>query len=321
MKFRTEIKNIDIPLSITHKHKLFLIGSCFSDNISSKLNYFKFDTLSNPFGVLYNPLSINKIINNSIENRYPHNSSFVKRDDLWHNFDYHSDMSGEYLDEVSRRIKIISDATKDYLSSCDYLFITYGTAIVHKRNDTGETVANNHKFPADFFTKTRLNIEDITESTEDTINKIKEINPKAKIVFTISPVRHIRDGLVENQRSKAILQLAVEKLIDNKITFYFPSYELLLDDLRDYRYYAKDLVHPSESAIEYIWEKFSDTFFDNSTIQLNTEIEKINKSIDHRPFNENSNSYKDFIKKLDQRINQFHKDNPDISPLFNSKLL
>ncbi len=313
MKFRTELKKTEIPFDINHKHQLLLMGSCFSDNIAEKLNYYKFNTLNNPFGILYNPISINKLINDVVAHNYPEKSSFIKKNELWHHFDYHSNMSGVYLNEVSKRINILIDATGEYLQTCDYIFITYGTAIVHKRIDTGEIVANNHKFPSDYFVKSRLSIEEITKSAKETLNNIKSINPNAKIIFTISPVRHIKEGMIENQRSKAVLHLAIEKLVDKFSTFYFPSYELLLDDLRDYRYYSYDLVHPSDSALEYIWEKFSNTFFNNSTLLKIVEIEKILKSIYHKPFNKNTKSYLDFVSKLNQKIKEFKLHNPHIS--------
>ena len=312
MKFRTEIKNIDLPLEINHRHNLFLIGSCFSDNIAEKLAERKFNTLSNPFGILYNPVSINRAIERIIDNDFPAMSSFVQYDDIWHHFDYHGDMSGLYLEEVSKRIKIITEASLKFLESADYLFLTFGTSIVHKRLDNNQIVANNHKFPAAFFTKDKLSIDEIVDSTRLMIQKLKQLNPKLKTIITLSPVRHIKGGIIENQRSKATLNLAIEKLVNEEDVFYFPAYELLLDDLRDYRFYAKDLVHPSEAAIEYIWEKFSNTFFNESTLQLIDEIEKINKSLKHKPFNENTIKHKDFKRKLEQKIKTFKERNPGI---------
>ncbi len=313
MNFRTEIKNIDLPLKINHRHKLFLIGSCFSDNIAGKLAERKFDTLSNPFGILYNPISINKTIERIIDYDLPETSSFVQNDDIWHHFDYHGDMSGVYLEEVSRRIKIITEASLKFLRSVDYLFLTFGTSNIHRRRDNNQIVANNHKFPSAFFTRDKLSIDEIVDSTSGMLQKLKQLSPKLKTIITLSPVRHIKDGIIENQRSKATLLLAIERLVNNKDVFYFPAYELLLDDLRDYRFYAKDLVHPSESAIEYIWEKFSNTFFNEYTLQLIDEIEKINKSLKHKPFNENTEKHKDFKKKLEQKIRIFKERNPGIN--------
>lgn len=313
MKFRTEIKNIVFTFKINHKDKILLLGSCFSGNISEKLEGNKFKTLSNPFGIVYNPVSITKIIDRIVNKSYPKRSEFVKRDDLWHHFDFHGDMSGEFIDEISNRINRWIDYSFDFLKKANVVFITYGTSIVHQRSDNQDVVANNHKFPAETFTKRRLEIDEIEKSARQLIRLIKEINAKAKIVFTISPVRHIKSGLIENQRSKSALILSVDKLINNKDIFYFPSYELLLDDLRDYRYFNSDLVHPSSEAIEYIWEKFSESFFNKNTIKKNIEIEKIIKSFNHRPFNSGTKSHQLFLKNLIDKVEDFSCNNPELN--------
>ena len=313
MKFRTEIKNIDLPVDITHKDKLFLLGSCFAENIAEKLLRNKFETLFNPFGIVYNPVSISKIIDRVINLKYPLSEEFVMRDELWHHFDFHGDMSGQNINEVLDRIKRWIDFSREFIIKSNYIFLTFGTSIVYRRNDNDELVANNHKFPGDYFNKVRLEINEIVESISSSIDSIARINSKAKFILTISPVRHIKDGLIENQRSKAILQLAIEKLIDKTNVFYFPSYELLLDDLRDYRFYSSDLVHPSEEAMQYIWDFFSNTFFSKNTRRLNTQILKIVKSLEHKPFHENTESYKLFLSNLKKQITEFEMKNPEVS--------
>jgi hypothetical protein len=312
MKFRTEIKNINIPFSISHEDKLVMLGSCFTENIAKKLIRYKFDTLYNPFGIMYNPVSVSKIILNAIEGINPKAEDLIKRDDIWHHFDYHGDMSGIYPEEVIKKATLFSENLSNYLKATSVLFITIGTSIVYKRIDTGEIVANNHKFPSSFFTKTRLEISEVVNNLTAMINSLKTINPRINIVLTTSPVRHIKDGIIENQRSKAVLVLAIEKLLEIDNCYYFPSYELLIDDLRDYRFYTGDLVHPSTEAIEYIWEIFSDAFFDKKTMELICKIEKITKSLEHRPINPKSNSYKSFLSNLKKEISLFNKEYPNL---------
>lgn len=313
MKFRTEIKNERAPFEINHKNNIFLLGSCFSDNISDKLQMNKFKSFSNPFGIVYNPISITKIITRIVNKNYPDEKEFRYRNELWHHFEFHGSMSGEFLNEVSEKVNIWIDHSHLLLKQADVIFITYGTSIVHHLIENNQIVANNHKFPADFFTKRRLEVKEISKSIEELIDLIHRFNSKVKIVFTISPVRHIKSGLIENQRSKAALILAVEETLKNNKLFYFPAYELILDDLRDYRYYNSDLVHPSSEAIEYIWEKFSETFFNEETIQKNTEIEKLMKSFEHKPFNLDSKSHQLFLKKLKEKVSVFCLKNPEIS--------
>ena len=313
MEFRTELSNINIAVTINHKDKLVMLGSCFSEHIASKLHRYKFDVLSNPFGIIYNPVSIAKIMQMAIKSHYPKKKDFIQYNGLWHNFDFHGDMSGINPNEAIRKSIIFLDNLRDYLTTSSTVFITLGTSIVYKRNDTDDIVANNHKFPADFFTKTRLEIPDIVNKLTQTITALKSINPKVNIIFTVSPVRHIKDGIIENQRSKSILLLSVEKLLSIENCYYFPSYELLLDDLRDYRFYSRDLVHPSETAFEYIMEKFSKVFFDKNTIEINKKIEKITKSLEHKPINPESKSHKIFESKLKNEIKEFQKKYPYIN--------
>ncbi len=312
MKFRTEIDTINIPVNISHQDKLVMLGSCFTENIAEKMLRYKFDVLCNPFGIIYNPVSISKIIDRAISLDYPEERNLVQLNGLWHHFDFHGDLSGIYPDEVIEKSIIFIDNLKEYLTSASTVFLTFGTSIVYKRKDTNEIVANNHKFPSGFFTKMRLEIEDIVNIITNTITGLRSVNPDINIVFTVSPVRHIKDGLIENQRSKAALLLAIEKLLSLENCYYFPSYELLIDDLRDYRFYNGDLVHPSKEAIEYIWEKFSDTFFDKSTMKIIDKIEKIRRSLEHRPLNPDSEAHKTFLSRLEKDIIEFNKLYPEL---------
>lgn len=310
MKFRTEISKIIYPFHIRHGEKIMLTGSCFSDNIGKKLEFFGFDVLSNPFGIVYNPFSIAEQLERLCSQHIPEEEEYKKRNELWHHFDFHSSLSGTELKIVmADNAKLISSSFK-FLSETKFLFVTLGTSIVYRIKTSNKLVANNHKYPSDYFIKESLSPEEIESKLSDCFMKILEINPGLKIILNISPVRHLRDGLVENQRSKAKLLTAVEKITDNKNVFYFPSYEILMDDLRDYRFYSDDLIHPSLAAIEYIWEKFSDAFFENDTLGINQKVEKIRRSTLHRPLFPETESYSKFIEELNSEIQKFKTEYP-----------
>ncbi len=313
MKFRTELNVGKSNFNIKHSDKILMLGSCFIENISDRLAWHKFNVSKNPFGIIYNPRSLADIIDRIIDIKKPQKEEFVERNDVWHHFDFHSDMSDISLQKAIENIGIRIEQSHQYIKACDYLFLTFGTSIVHINNSTGRVVANNHKFPASQFVKTRLTQHQIVSLWQSTIERLYAINNNMKIIFTVSPVRHVKDGIVENQKSKATLILAIDELVDEKRTFYFPSYELLQDDLRDYRFYAKDLVHPSDEAVDYIWEKFSDTYFEESTLHLNQQIDKINKSLSHRPLHLESKSYLQFRLKLKENILEFCKKYPQIN--------
>lgn len=310
MKFRTEISQLKYPFSISHAEKIMLTGSCFSDNIGKKLEYFGFDVLHNPFGVVYNPFSIAEQLDRVRFLRIPAEKEYSKRNDLWHHFDFHSSLSGIELEEVMSQNEKLISSTLQFLSETKFLFITLGTSIVYKFNNTDKIVANNHKYPAEYFEKRTLRKDEISTALKHCFSNILEINPDLRIILNISPVRHIKDGLVENQRSKANLISAAGELTDEKNIFYFPSYEIMMDDLRDYRFYGDDLIHPSHAAIEYIWEKFSEAFFENDTLAINQKAEKIRRSMLHRPLFPETESYGKFIEELNSEIQKFKTEYP-----------
>jgi len=312
MKFRTDINPQKFPFEISHHDKIFMIGSCFTDNIAHKLLRYKFNVLYNPFGIIYNPYSISKIIDRVLKMDFPKSEEYFQHNNQWHHFDFHSEMSGPNKNEVIERVNILLKTTNNFILKSDIIFITLGTSIIHKLSSNNNIVANNHKLPSNDFIKSKLDIDQIFNSLSQTITKLKLINPDLKIIFTVSPVRHLRNGIIENQRSKARLILAIEKLVNKFDSFYFPSYEILQDDLRDYRYYNNDLIHPSDFAINYIWEKFSDTLFSEQTKNKLIQIEKITKSLEHKPFAKESIEYQTFSNKLKQKIVIFEKENPEI---------
>jgi len=311
MKFRTEL---DVPfdgLDISHDDKMMFLGSCFAETIGDKMNTFKFNTLLNPSGIVFNPVSVFNVLGDIINEKgytYDDLEEFKGR---YYSFSHHSKFTSNNADETIALMNDGIQAGFEFLKDGDYLFITFGSAYAYKHKKTGKFVANCHKVPSHFFEKELLEPNQLIEAYKELFERIVLLNPSLKVVFTISPVRHLKDGIIENQRSKSILNYVVHSLVDYfSFVYYFPSYELLIDDLRDYRFYADDMTHPSDMAIEYVWDKFSSAYFDQATIGLNKRIEKINKSINHKPFNKNSEEYVGFLKKLYTEISMIQNQLP-----------
>lgn len=284
MQFRTNIPAPQFPFKIEYGNKIMLLGSCFSDNIGNYLNRHRFDVCSNPFGVLFNPVSIDHAVRMlSDPESFDKDRYFLRTRDLWVSFAHHGKFSRENFDSFEENIDEQLELAAQFLRETDYLFITFGTAFCYKYIPRDLIVANCHKIPNHQFDRIRLDVKKIVSLWNNTIKLVKELRPDIKIIFTVSPVRHAGDGMHENTLSKSILQLAVDKLVDHETTFYFPAYEFLMDDLRDYRFYAKDLSHPNDLAIDYLEEKVSETFFTPQTIERVRAISQENRFFNHRP--------------------------------------
>jgi hypothetical protein len=281
------------------------MGSCFSDHIGKKLERSKFNTLNNPLGITFNPMSLVHQLDYVLTPGKLKAEQLEYHDGLWHHFDFHGCFSGNQKREVFGKLLEKLHTTNTFISRANYLFLTFGTAIVYKRNATQKVVANNHKFPIGQFTKKQLEIAEILSAMSAVLDKLYQLNPGIQIIFTVSPVRYVREGLIENQRSKANLILAVEKLCKKPTQHYFPSYELFIDVLRDYRFYASDLIHPNMLGIDFVWEKFRQSFFDEHTLQVEAEIDRLVKSTEHRPIHPESETHKAFLEKLKHQINDF----------------
>ncbi len=294
--------------SINHHHKIGLIGSCFSENIGNLLSAHKFKTLSNPNGILYNPLSIYNGIRSAINCVDFKEKYIIQRDNLFYSYLHHSRVHSPSKSELIETINNRTQQTHDFIKTCDYLIITFGTAFYYYHLNLKTTVANCHKQPSKLFEKCLSTTENCVKKYSEIIDSLKLINPTLKIIFTVSPVKYLKDGVVENNFSKATLILTVHELMKkNKNCFYFPAYELVNDDLRDYRFYKEDMAHPNEQAINYVWEKFSDCFFDSKTNQLNQHILKLNLAINHRKMQANSSEnakHLDFIAKQKSEIKE-----------------
>jgi hypothetical protein len=282
---------------------MVLIGSCFAENIGEKFEYFKFQNTINPFGIIFNPISIEKIVARCV-----HQMAFTETDiffhnDLWHCFEVHSELSHPdkhiFLDKLNQ---IRVDFYHQILELSQVL-ITYGTSWVYRNTENNQIVANCHKVPQKAFVKELLSVENLALSIQNTITLIREVNPNCQFIFTISPVRHTKDGFVENTRSKAHLITAIHNVIDVRASSegYFPSYEIMMDELRDYRFYAADMLHPNQMAIDYIWERFAETYFTADCTAIMEEVDSIQKGENHRPFNPNTEQHQKFLVHLNQK--------------------
>ncbi len=308
MNFTTPIPIPKSANPIDYNSKIVLLGSCFSENMGKKFEYFKFQNTVNPFGIIFNPVSIEKLIERVVnQEEFTENDIFF-HNERWHCYEVHSDCSRVDKEELLLTLNQILRSTHEQILQTTHLIITYGTSWVYTLKSTKEVVANCHKIPQNLFNKEILSVESIEKSIQSTISLIQKVNPSCNFIFTISPVRHLKDGFVENQRSKAHLITALPSAIYHlPSATYFPSYEIMMDELRDYRFYAEDMLHPSQVAIDYIWERFSETTISEESHSIMQEVETIQKGLAHRSFNPNSQSHQQFLHQLNQKISQLQE--------------
>ncbi|WP_233884533.1 GSCFA domain-containing protein [Tenacibaculum piscium] len=293
---------------IDYNSKLFLLGSCFSENIGDKLSYYKFQSTQNPFGILFHPKAIEKLITDAINQKKYTEEAIFFHNESWHCFDAHSSVSSLDKNEVLENLNTASSATFTQLKNASHLIITLGTSWIYREISSDTIVANCHKIPQKNFTKKILSIAEITESLSEIITLTKSVNPDIAILFTVSPVRHLKDGFIENQQSKSHLISAIHSIIDiKKSVYYFPSYEIMMDELRDYRFYAQDMIHPNTTAINYIWEKFIAVWIAENTQKTMKEIEIIQKGLAHRSFNPTSEAHQKFLQNIAQKKETLQK--------------
>lgn len=293
---------------IDYNSKIILLGSCFSENIAKKFRYLKFQSVQNPFGILFHPKAIETIIKNAINKKEYTGKDVFFLNERWHSFEAHSQLSSTSKEEIIEQLNKASISTNKSLKDSNHIIITLGTSWVYLLKETGLAVANCHKVPQGKFQKELLSVTKIIESLKLIISLIKEINPTINFIFTVSPVRHLKDGFIENQQSKSHLITALHQVIkSHENSFYFPSYELMMDELRDYRFYKEDMIHPNNSAINYIWEKFSKNWLSNKAIELKEEVLKIQRGLEHKPFNSNSKEHVKFLTSLQDRIQAIQK--------------
>ncbi|MFK5983638.1 MAG: GSCFA domain-containing protein [Flavobacteriaceae bacterium] len=311
MKLQTKIKLTPQENQIDYNSKILLMGSCFVENMGAKLDYFKFQTLLNPFGILFHPLAIEKLISRALNDTVFMEEDIFFFKEQWHCFEVHSVLSNSSKDDLLQQLNDSLIYLKEYLFNATHIVFTYGTSWVYRFNETNSVVANCYKIPQQQFTKELLSVEEITTSINNAISLIIEINPAVTFINTVSPVRHLKDGFTENSVSKAYLVSAIYNISSKKSSLsgveMFPSYEIMMDELRDYRFYKEDMVHPNNIAIQIIWEAFNEVWISSETRTLQKEIASIQKGLQHRPFNLESKEYQLFIDKLNIKISALQK--------------
>ncbi|PXY38789.1 GSCFA domain-containing protein [Flavobacterium cheongpyeongense] len=314
MQFRTQIPISKSNSPIDYNSKIFSIGSCFAENMASKFDYFKFQNVTNPFGIIFNPFSIEKLFRRVCEQQQFTEKDVFFYNERWHCFEVHSDLSNSDREELLETLNKISTEAYKGLKETTHIIITYGTSWVYRNMRSDEIVANCHKVPQKQFSKELLQVEVIQKKIQNTIELIQNLNPKINFIFTVSPVRHIKDGFTENQLSKSHLFTALHKTINYQSTplNYFPSYEIMMDELRDYRFYAEDMLHPNQIAIDYIWKLFSESYISETSFSTMKEVDEIQKSLRHRSFNPESEQHQKFLEKLQQKINTLSQKLPNI---------
>lgn len=317
MQFTTQIPIAPGSPQLDYNSKILSLGSCFAVNMGQKLDYFKFRNTTNPFGILFHPLAIEKFISYAVNQKAFTEKDIFYHNERWHCFDAHSDLSSPDKATMQANLNNAVLNAFDTLKKASHIIITLGTAWVYRSTASGNLVANCHKVPQKEFNKELLSVEAISQSLHNILNLIKEANSKATILFSISPVRHIKDGFIENQRSKAHLVTALHETLQSATcplpSFYFPAYEIMMDELRDYRFYAEDLVHPSQTAINYIWERFVQAWINPGAQPIMKEADAIQKSLQHRPYNPNGAQHHDFQEKLALRIKNLQAQYPHIT--------
>lgn len=313
MNFLTNIDIKPLPLPITYHHKLMLTGSCFTEHIGNNLAELKFQVLQNPNGILFEPLSVCRSFVSYIQNKQYKEEDLFYFNELWQSWDHHSRFSHPDKKICLQQINASQTKAYHFIKEADWLIITLGSSFAYKLYENNCFVANCHKAPAQWFEKILIPIDEQIATLDNTIHQLFHFNPKLKIIFTISPVRHLRDGVVENNRSKARLIETVQHLV-NKFDrlFYFPAYELVIDVLRDYRFYDVDLAHPNYAATQFVMEKFTDYAFRESTLKLMKEIKQIVNAKNHKAFHPGSNQHQQFLKQHGELTRNLSKEHPHL---------
>jgi len=311
MQFRTQIPIHKSDFPIDYTSKVLSFGSCFAENMAEKLDYFKFQNTVNPFGIIFNAISIEKLIKRCVEKEYFTAKDIFFNNDLWHCYEVHSELSNPNKEDFLKELNILILQSFNLLIQSTHFIITLGTSWVYRNTNSCEIVANCHKVPQKQFTKELLSVEVNEQSLQNIISLVHAVNPNCVFVFTVSPVRHIKDGFIENSLSKSHLISSIHLFLQSKFcnlhSEYFPSYEIMMDELRDYRFYAEDMLHPNPVAVNYIWERFLENYISEESQKVMKEVDSIQKSLLHRPFNLNSESHQKFLVSLNQKIELLQK--------------
>lgn len=301
-----------LPQQVNIQQGLLLVGSCFAEEIGTKLSERKFNSLINPHGILYNPMSISRVVSDYVENKKYSEADIFLHDELWRSFNHHGKFADKDDEACLANINHKISEAHIQLKNAHWLVLTFGSAFAYTYNDT--VVANCHKLPAAQFKKVLLPKEQIVAEWQKQIDTLKAFNPALQIMFTVSPVRYVRDGVVENNRSKGVLLDAVHTLVEqNANCFYYPAYEIVIDELRDYRFFKEDLVHPNHLAINYVWQKFVDAACDDETKNFIADYEPIMRSLQHRDLQQETNATTKFKKALEEKQDALKRKYPFVA--------
>ena len=313
MQLQTQILWSKAEGQIDYNSQLLLLGSCFVENIGKKISYYKFRSSSNPLGILFHPLAIEKVVARAIaEKEYTLQETFFLNE-RWHCYDAHSSLSDVSQEVLVKNLNRGLRSIRERIINGTHFCITLGTAWAYRNKETDRLVANCHKVPQQCFTKELISVDGISKSITRILNNIMSVNAKAKCIFTVSPVRHLKDGFIENQRSKGHLIAGLHKALADARTSgagnsaYFPSYEIMMDELRDYRFYTADMIHPNTVAIDYIWEKFKQIWISETAFPVMKEVESIQKGLQHRPFYPGTTQHQQFLKSIQMKIKKLQK--------------
>lgn len=315
MDFRTIINIPVSDIQINHSSQMMLLGSCFSENIGRKLQQSKFRVDVNPFGILYNPFSISTAMQRLLSAKPFLEADLIFNNGLYHSLMHHGQFSAPDKEVCLRNISERFESAVLQIKRTNLFLITFGSAYVYQWKESGEIAGNCHKLPSRLFHRFRLSVEEITGEWKKLISMLTAMHPDIKLLFTVSPVRHWKEGAHENQISKSILHLAIDNLVQlfPENVRYFPAYEVMIDELRDYRFYDEDMIHPSSFAIDYIWQLFSNTFFSSETIGINKEWEQIRRAMEHRPLYPGTKEHEAFVKDTLRKLEAFSRRYPEIS--------
>ncbi len=311
MKLTTPIKLSRQNPPINYSSKVLLLGSCFAQNMGAKLEYYKFQQCTNPFGILFHPVAIEKLITRAVNQTWFTSKDVFLQNEQWHCFLAHSKLSNTSEEDLISALNSALEKLRFSLLEASHVVFTFGTAWVYKHLEKDTIVANCHKVPQKEFVKQLLSPDDVSDVLLGIETKLRTINPTCSIINTVSPVRHIKDGLLANSRSKAHLIAGVQEIVSpEKLNYYFPSYEIMMDELRDYRYYKEDLIHPNQTAIAIIWNAFTGSWICPETAALQKKIATIQSGMLHTPFNENSKAHIHFKKDLETKISEIKEQLP-----------
>lgn len=303
MNLRTEINPPKSSWNLQVRDTVVTLGSCFATAIGKRLLDNKFHALVNPFGTTYHPLALDRLLNYVLTKQLPHPSTYVRRNETWYNYDFHSSFFGETEGQLTEQIKKQIGQAREFLNQAHALILTYGTAFLYEIAESGRSVANCHRMPPAFFRRRLVSAEEITRSFQGTLATLRSINPRLQIILTVSPVRHVKDTLPMNSVSKSILRVACHQMQETEQgVAYFPSYELVMDDLRDYRFYQSDLIHLTPLAEDYLWKKFCDTYCAEDTLRFMEQWQALQQALSHRPFHPLSNEHQEFVRRTIENL-------------------